>query len=132
LAGIPIEFIHESNAKIVVQSTQDGTYSLVGVGFGTWQVTVMPGSGFAATSQQSFSVTLTSENPEVTGIDFCVGRVSVTPTATTGPTATPTAASSLMPETGAAAPPTLLIIGAIGIALFALGAGIEAWRRRAH
>jgi hypothetical protein len=133
LAGIPIEFIHESNAKIVVQSTSNGTYSLVGVGFGTWQVTVVPGSGFVATSQQSFSVTLTSENPEVTGIDFCVGRVSVSPTATatTGPTATPTAASSLMPESGASAPPTLLIVGAIGIALFALGAGIEAWRRRA-
>ena len=131
LAGIPIEFIHESNARIVVQSTSNGTYSLVGVGFGTWQVNVQPGSGFVATSQQSFSVSLTSEQPEVTGIDFCVGRVTVTPTATAAPTATPTAASSLMPESGAGAPPTLLIVGAIGIALFALGAGIEAWRRRA-
>jgi hypothetical protein len=132
LAGIPIEFIHESNARIVVQSTQNGTYSLVGVGVGTWQVSVMPGSGYEATSQQSFSVTLSSEQPDVTGIDFCVATVSVTPTATTGPTATPTASSSLMPETGAGAPPTLLIVGAIGIALFALGAGIEAWRRRTN
>jgi hypothetical protein len=131
LAGIPIEFVHESNARIVVQSTSNGTYSLVGVGFGTWQVTVEPGSGFVATSQQSFSVTLSSDDPEVTGIDFCVGRVTVTPTATSAPTATPTVASSLMPESGAGAPPTLLIVGAIGIALFVLGAGIEAWRRRA-
>lgn len=131
LAGIPVEFVHESNAKIVVQSTSNGTYSLVGIGFGTWQVTVQPGSGFVATSQQSFSVTLSSDQPEVTGIDFCVGRVTVTPTATSAPTATPTSASSLMPESGSGAPPTLLIVGAIGIALFALGAGIEAWRRRA-
>lgn len=132
LAGIPIRFIHESNAEIAVSSTSNGTYSLVGIGDGTWQVTVQPGSGFVATSQQSFTVDLTSEQPEVTGIDFCVARVTVTPTATStsAPTATPTSASSLMPESGAGAPPTLLIVGAIGIALFALGAGIETWRRR--
>ena len=75
LAGIPVEFIHESNATIFLQTEQDGTYSLVGVGFGTWQVTVRPGSGFVATSQQSISVTLSSEQPEVKGIDFCVARV---------------------------------------------------------
>jgi hypothetical protein len=131
LAGIPIEFVHESNARIVVQTVQDGSYSLVGIGFGTWQVAVQPGSGFVATSQQSFSVTISSDQPEVTGLDFCVERVTVTPTATSAPAATPTSASSLMPESGAGAPPTLLIVGAIGIALFALGAGIEAWRRRA-
>ena len=132
LAGIPIQFVHQApgNATIVVQSTQNGTYSLVGIGLETWRVTVQPPSGFAATSQQSFLVTLTGDQPEVTGIDFCVGRVSVTPTATSAPTATPTSASSLMPESGAAAPPTLLIVGAIGIAMFALGAGIAAWRRR--
>lgn len=48
-----------------------------GVGFGTWQVTVQPGTSFVVTSQQSFSVTLSSEQPEVTGIDFCVARESV-------------------------------------------------------
>jgi hypothetical protein len=74
LASIPIDFIHESNARIVLQTVQDGTYSLGGVALGTWQVIVQPPTGFEATSQESFSVTLTSEQPEVTGIDFCVAR----------------------------------------------------------
>lgn len=124
LANIPVEFMSDGGTVIVLQSGQDGTYGMVGVGNGTWQVTVKPGTGFLVTSQQSYSITVSDEVKTTAGVDFCVARV----TDSTGDD------GALLPESGASLPPALLVTAAVGAALiwagvFALGIGLKLRRR---
>jgi hypothetical protein len=120
LAGVPIELVTaDGQTTVNLESGSDGTFGMVAAGFGTWNVTAIPGEGFSVTGQQTRSVTIGSSEPEVTGADFCVAQV----TTSSGGTAT------VLPESGAGLSSSLLAATAVGLAFIMIGAGLELRRR---
>lgn len=133
ISGVPIEFTHSGGHTIVLTSGDDGTYGLAGVSLGTWAVAVKPPSGWVATSQTPIVVTLTEQVSSVGGLDFCLTQVGATqpvaPTPTPNVTPTPVPPTTL-PESGAGAPPTLLIAVGMGILLLVGGMALIVRERR--
>ncbi|UCC54474.1 MAG: hypothetical protein JSV68_11000 [Anaerolineaceae bacterium] len=113
VAGIPVELVDDTTRTIVrLQTGADGSYILSEAALGGWQVTVVPGTGWRVTSQQTQAVILTPEVRDVTDIHFCIVEISSPPGGTT------------LPESGAPIAPGLLMAAALGVALIAAGAGL--------
>ena len=122
-SGIPIDFvIPDGSTTLVLTSGDDGTYGLVAAGYGTWQVTVKPGTGWLVTSEQTRQVTIGTNNPEANNIDFCVVQVTE---------GTETNGAATLPASGAFISPTLLIVGLAGLIFLAAGALLVLKGRRA-
>lgn len=140
--GVPVNIISpDGQNNIVLESGDDGTYGMVAAGLGTWTVGIEQASGWVVTSNNNIQVYLSSEQPGVQGLDFCVVRAGTAtppvstptttstplPTSTPSPGATPPAV--VLPESGAPIAPVLLAALATGTGLILAGLGIE-WRRR--
>lgn len=122
-SNVPVEFMYlASGTTVPLVTGVDGSYGIVNITLGTWQITVKPGDGWVVTSQQVKQVTLTEAQPVVTGIDFCITQVPVSGGGTTPP---PT-----LPESGAAIAPILLVAIAAGGLMLLLGAGLVIANRR--
>ena len=121
-SGIPVEFVSADGSTLVLNSGDDGTYGLVAVGLGTWQVTVKPGTGWIVTSEQTRQVTISTNNPEANNADFCVAQVTAS-TESTG--------AVVLPASGSIISPSLLIIGVTGLVFLAVGAVLLLKGRRA-
>jgi hypothetical protein len=117
--GMPIRFVGAGYTNIYLQSGDDGSYALLDVPFGPWQVNLEPTAGWVATSRQTVEVSLSAEEPTAT-VNYCTATVS--------------AEASLLPEAGASLSSlagslnslAATLFGLVGVA--ALGLGL-AWRR---
>lgn len=121
LAGVPIRFVSDDGTTLNLLSGTDGSYGLVAVGFGRWRVTALPGAGFMVTSAQTIEVSLSAEQPNATGVDFCVAEGSAPPSGGDG--------TPVLPESGAAISPTLMAVGVFGVLFLAAGS-ILVYRNR--
>lgn len=122
-SGVPVEFVYTgSGVTIPLMSGVDGSYGVVSITLGTWQVTVKPPTGWRVTSQQTREVTLTDTQPTVSGVDFCITQAPASGGGTSPP---------VLPESGAGVAPTLIAASAVGAFLLALGAGLILNSRRA-
>jgi hypothetical protein len=122
-SGVPVEFVFTgSGTTIPLVSGVDGSFGVVSITLGTWDVTVKPGTGWRVTSQQTRQVTLTTTQPTVSGIDFCITQAPATGGGTTPP---------VLPESGADVAPTLIAASALGAFLLVLGSGLVLKGRRA-
>jgi hypothetical protein len=120
--GVPIEFVYTASGTAVPLLTGvDGSFGIVAITLGTWQVTVKPPLGWRVTSQESKTVTLTETTPQAQGVDFCITQAPASGGGTNPP---------VLPESGADVAPSLLIAAAIGVMLLAAGAGIIIKERR--
>ena len=114
VAGIPIELVDDETGTIVrLQTGADGTYILSQASIGIWRVTVVPGTGWRVTAEQTREVVLTTDAPEATSVDFCIANVNDTSGGSQGGTT--------LPESGAPVAPGLLLIAAVGCAFMAAG-----------
>ena len=113
LASIPIDFAPDGGQTISLITGADGTYGLASVTLATWRVTVKPPSGWVATSQSTIVVVLSTEQSVAENVNFCLAQ------STTGTTPPPT-----LPESGASAPPIILIAATLGIVLLVAGTGL--------
>lgn len=119
LAGVPIKFVaNDGKTTLHLQSGEDGTYGLVGAGFGTWTVTAEPNNEWVVTSENPVEVFLGSEQLLVLGVDFCLAKVGTVPPQT------------VLPESGAAIAPVLLAAMTVGVGLSVAGFALEIRRRR--
>jgi hypothetical protein len=119
LVGTPIKFVsNDGKTTLYLQSGENGTYGLVAAGFGTWTVTADPNNEWAVTSMNPIEVFLGSEQLLVLGVDFCVAKVGTVPPQT------------VLPESGAAIAPLLMVVMTVGAGLSVAGIGLEVRRRR--
>lgn len=128
ISGVPIQFTHQNGHTVTLTSGNDGTYGLAGVSVGTWSVAVQPLQGWRTTSLSPIVVTLTAENNSVGNVNFCLAQV--TATQPIAPTPTPVPPTTL-PESGATAPPILLIAAGLGALLLIAGMALIINDRRA-
>ena len=120
LGGINVQFVSDDGGSTIhLQSGPDGSYGLVAVGLGTWTVTAVPLTGFSVSSINPQVVHLNAEQPEATGIDFCIIKGSGTE-----------GGSVVLPESGASIAPPLVVAAVTGISLVAAGVVLEIRRRR--
>lgn len=122
ISGVPIQFTHQNGHTVTLTSGNDGTYGLAGVSVGTWSVEVQPLQGWRTTSLSPIVVTLTAENNSVGNVNFCLAQTTAT--------ATPVPPTTL-PESGATAPPILLIAAGLGALLLIAGMALIINDRRA-
>ena len=121
-SGVPVEFVYTASGTAVPLLTGvDGSFGIVSITLGTWQVTVKPPLGWRVTSEATKTVTLTQTNPQAVGVDFCITQAPASGGGSSPPT---------LPESGASVAPSLLIAAAIGAMLLAAGAGIILKDRR--
>jgi hypothetical protein len=120
LASIPIDFAPDGGQTISLISGADGTYGLASVTLGTWRVTAKPAEGSVTTSQATITVVLSTEQPVAENVNFCLAQ------STSGSTPPTT-----LPESGASAPPMLLIAAVLGVALLLAGTGLIVRDQRA-
>lgn len=119
LADIPLEIINDDTGEFIRYTTApDGTYAHTTPDLGIWRVTVVPGSQWRVTSQQTIEVTLTPDSPDAAGIDFCIVEIE---TNQENPVT--------LPESGAFIAPPLLVAGLFGLALIILGGALLLGRR---
>lgn len=114
LADVQIDFTLEGGQTIRLLTFSDGTYGLASIALGTWQVTAWPLAGWVVTSQQPVVVVLTSEQNTAENVNFCMAPQS----------ASGGGGSTTLPESGAFAPPTLLVAAVISLFLMLVGAGL--------
>lgn len=120
MGGVRIDFTPEGGQTISLLTASDGTYGLASIMLGSWQVTAWPPAGWVVTSQQPVSVVLTAELSTAENVNFCLAPQ--TPSGGDG--------SSTLPESGALAPPTLLVAAILSIALMLGGMGLIVYARR--
>jgi len=118
LAGIPIKFV-SGTTTVYLESGSNGTYGLVAAGLGTWNVGAEPPAGSYVTSKNPLEVYLGVDQQLVLGVDFCVITSGSTPPAV------------VLPDSGAAVAPVLIIASVTGIGFAATGLSLEIRRRRA-
>ncbi|MCA9940754.1 MAG: hypothetical protein KC418_19085 [Anaerolineales bacterium] len=114
IAGIPIRFTSSGGDAIYLQSGENGTYGLVAVGFGTWEVSAEPPAGWVVSSTDPIAVTLVNEDGRkvALGVDFCLANAG------SGGGAT------LLPEAGAPIAPALIALLLGGLLLAGVGAAM--------
>ncbi len=113
LAGIPLQFVsNDGETTLFLQSGADGTYGLVAVGYGTWQVSAMPPAPWHVTSTTPLSVFVDQDNLIALNIDFCLSDVEIT-----------TSNVVFLPSSGAPAN-FMPFLGAILLGVILLAAGI--------
>jgi hypothetical protein len=121
-SGIPVVFVYTvSGTKLPLMTGVDGSYGIVSITLGTWQVTVTPGTGWTVTSQQTQQVILTDTQPTVSGVDFCITQAPASGGGTSPP---------VLPESGADVAPALIAVSALGAFLLVFGAGFILNSRR--
>lgn len=132
VVGVPVEFVSSDEAHTITLTTgDDGTYGLVAVGHGVWQVTAKPdASQYVVTTENPLFVLVDDDNPIQTDVNFCVAGGSGV--AGNGVIILPPPV--VLPESGApaAANNTNLIVGLaalLGFILLVVGAGLELKRR---
>ncbi len=138
VVGIPVEFASSDGKHVItLQTGDDGTYGLVAVGHDNWTVTAKPNAAeYVVTSTNPLTASISDENHIETGVDFCVtngsgasGIVGGAPGIIVLPV--------VLPESGAPAQSVnivgllVLATAVFGLALIAIGAGLE-WRRRTN
>lgn len=130
LPGMVVEFANtEAAIQTALQTNENGSYGYTAAGFGTWNVTVKPPSGWRSTAQQTRQVTLTSTQPVAAGLDFCITQ-GTTSGGSGGDGSSGSGGAVTLPESGAPISQSLLITMVIGIALLAVGAGLFFYSRR--
>jgi hypothetical protein len=134
--GVPISISSPGGQNdIVLESGDDGTYGMVAAGLGTWTVGIEQASGWVVTSNNNIQVYLSTDQPGVQGVDFCVVRAGTAtpPVSTATPTSTPvpgtTPPAVVLPESGGPIAPLLLAALATGAGFILAGLGFE-WHRR--
>jgi len=121
-SGVPVEFVYLASGTTVPLITGvDGSYGIVSITLGAWQVTVKPPTGWRVTSQATRQVALTSTTPQVNNVDFCITQAPASGGGTSPP---------VLPESGADVAPSLQIAAAIGALLLAAGAALVLSGRR--
>ena len=135
LPSIVVEFNNvEASILTALQTNENGSYGYTAAGFGTWNITVKPPTGWRSSAQQTRQVVLTSTQPVAAGVDFCITQDSGSGTPAAPPaTAVPggSGGAVTLPESGAPIAPALLIAAVIGIGLLVIGAGLFFFSRRA-
>lgn len=134
--GIVVEFVNaESAIQTALATNEDGSFSYVSAGFGTWNVSIRPSAGWIVTAEQSQQIALTPSQPVITNLDFCVteGTATVNSQAPVEKTNTKVSISAVtLPESGAPVAPQLLIAAFTGIGFMLIGAGLIAYNRRSQ
>ena len=134
LPSIVVEFNNvEASILTALQTNENGSYGYTAAGFGTWNITVKPPTGWRSSAQQTRQVVLTSTQPVAAGVDFCITQDSGSSTPAPPATAVPggSGGAVTLPESGAPIAPALLIAAVIGIGLLVIGAGLFFFSRRA-
>ncbi len=120
LGNIPLEIINDDSGDFFTYTTEpDGSFTHTTAILGFWQVTVVPGTNWRITSQQTINVELTADEPDVSSINFCI--IEVQPQQDDPPVT--------LPESGAFIAPPLLYAGALGLLFVILGLIILLARR---
>ena len=119
LTGIPIQFVsNDGQTTVYLQSGADGTYGLVGAGYGTWQVSADPPAPWVVTSAKTVQAFVGSEQKVALNINFCLANIENI------------RRSVVLPVSGTAASNAPFFIAAVvGLGLLFVGLGL---RRRAH
>jgi hypothetical protein len=136
IEGIVVEFVNvESAIQTALATNEDGSFSYVSAGFGTWNISIRPPAGWIVTGEQSQQIALTPSQPVITNLDFCVTERAATvnvsaPIESAESSVAPTAVT--LPESGAPVAPDLLIGGVMGIGFMLIGAGLIAYNRRSQ
>ena len=112
VVGIPIRFVSaDGKWDLMLQTGSDGTYGLAAVGHGTWTVSAQPAADWVVTSAKSVQTTVTEEAKVSLGNNFCIRKASaVTKSGTT-----------MLPQSGAAAPLGLIIAASTGVLFIGVG-----------
>lgn len=111
-ANIPLELVSDDAGELIrITSAADGTFSYSTDALGLWRVTVAPGTGWRVTSQQTLEVVLSTDNPHVSNVDFCIIEVEQSPGG----------GGTTLPESGIAVAPPLLFSAVIGFVFIAAG-----------
>jgi hypothetical protein len=120
--NIPVEFINRDD-EATVNATSDisGNFRLGSSRIGGWQVTVKPGPNWRVTSPQTVQVAISAEQPEVSGLSFCIV-----------PVGTPPGGQPVLPESGAPLAPWLLASAGLGLLFLIAGAGLLLQGRRSR
>lgn len=141
MQGVVVTF---TNTQAAIQSAiatdQEGSFGYTSAGYGTWNITVQSPDGWYVSSQETRQTALTSNQPVVTGLDFCIAQGkgpgaggTTTKASLLGPLSSKTAASGsamTLPESGAPIAPGLMIAGLAAIGLLTLGMGLYIYSRR--
>lgn len=119
LAGIPIQFVsNDGQTTVYLQSGDNGTYGLVGAGYGTWQVSADPPAPWVVTSAKTVQAFIGSEQKVALNINFCLANIENI------------RSNVVLPVSGTAASNAPFFIAAVvGLGLLFVGLGL---RRRAH
>ncbi len=143
MQGVVVTF---SNTQAAIQTAmatnQEGSFGYSSAGYGTWNVTIQPPDGWYVSSQDTRQTALTSTQPVVTGLDFCVAQGTnpavgsgTTKASLIAPLSSKTAASGsamTLPESGAPIAPGLLAAGLAAVGLLALGMVLYIYSRRSQ
>ena len=116
MASVQIDFTPDGGPTLSMPSTSDGTYGLASIELGTWYVTARPPNGWVTTSQPTIQVILTSERNTAENVNFCLAQ-----------SGSGGDGSTTLPESGAPAPPLLLVTVALGIVALLGGMGLVLW-----
>jgi hypothetical protein len=119
LAGIPIQFVsNDGQTTVYLQSGDNGTYGLVGAGYGTWQVSADPPAPWVVTSAKTVQAFVGSEQKVALNINFCLANIENI------------RSNVVLPVSGTAASNTPFFLAAVvGLGLLFVGLSL---RRRAH
>jgi hypothetical protein len=120
MAGVRIDFTPQGGQTVSLVTFSDGTYGLASINLGAWQVTARPPEGWVTTSLQTIAVGLTPEQNTADNVNFCLAQSS-TPGGDKPNT---------LPDSGAFAPPALLVAAALSILLMLAGVGLMIFARR--
>ncbi|MCB0034245.1 MAG: hypothetical protein KDE51_09510 [Anaerolineales bacterium] len=118
IADIPLQFVsNDGETVLFLQSGENGTYGLVAVGYGTWQVSAIPPAPWHVTSQTPLSVFVDQDNLLALNIDFCLSDVEAT-----------TSSVVFLPSSGASANPLPFLVSML-LGMVFLSVGILIRRR---
>lgn len=118
--NVPIEFTsNDGQWTHVLYTGSDGTYGLVSVGYGTWTVQAKPAAEWVVTSAKTLNPFIGEEQPIALNVNFCVRKTS----------AVAGGGSTILPQSGAAAPTGIIVSVITGVMFVAVGVGLEGRRR---
>jgi len=128
--GVPIEFVsNDGQWSHYLATGEDGTYGLVGAGYGTWQVSARPNANdFVVTSEPTLSVFIGSDQKLALNIDFCIQAIDGTSGNVVASSAT---ANAILPQAGGSFTGGVLYIVATLVGLLFIGGGAWISLRRA-
>ncbi len=118
--NVPIEFTsNDGQWTHVLYTGSDGTYGLVSVGYGTWKVEAKPPAEWVVTSAKTLNPVISEAQHVALNVNFCVRKTG----------AVAGGGTTVLPQSGAAAPAGILISVATGVMFVAVGLVLEGRRR---